>query len=117
MYPTSKSIYEWKTYYLKIIDMAEKIKDSNVKDILTYIEYTWEEGNCCKQTTFIYILIKYCINCLLDTKLALSFLLVPYLMPTSRHRTKLEVQESFISYCKVISAKIIFFYFIVLKYF
>ncbi|XP_023308149.2 uncharacterized protein LOC111689919 isoform X1 [Lucilia cuprina] len=44
LYPQSKSIYEWKLYYHKVIDKAEKLKDNGVKEILNNITNTCEEG-------------------------------------------------------------------------
>ncbi|KAM7357004.1 uncharacterized protein ACRADG_002534 [Cochliomyia hominivorax] len=78
LYPQAGNIYEWSSYYLKAIEKAEKIKDSSVREILTNIENTWEE----------------------DSKLALSLLLIPYLLPSTRKISKLSIQESFISYTR-----------------
>lgn len=44
LYPQSKSIYEWKSYYHKVIDRAKKIKDNVVRDILANIDHSIEMG-------------------------------------------------------------------------
>ncbi|KAI8114693.1 hypothetical protein CVS40_12959 [Lucilia cuprina] len=64
LYPGSKNIHEWKLYYQKVIVLSKKQKDNAVKEILTYIDSTEEE----------------------DSKLALTFMLLPYILPTSRKK-------------------------------
>ncbi|XP_073822426.1 uncharacterized protein isoform X2 [Musca autumnalis] len=78
LYPSSKEFYEWKIYYEKLIQKAEQLKESTVLNILANINRAEDE----------------------DSKLVLSLMLIPYVLPHYRKKTKLESLESFIYYCK-----------------
>ncbi|XP_075163647.1 uncharacterized protein LOC142236260 isoform X2 [Haematobia irritans] len=76
LYPQSKGVNDWRIYYPKIISKATKVREHSIQKILTIINKTLDE----------------------ETKYALALMVVPYLLPTARHNSKLEVQESFIIY-------------------
>ncbi|XP_073840055.1 uncharacterized protein [Musca autumnalis] len=76
LYPSCGNIYIWKQYYQLIVAKAEKINEHRVFNILRNIDRTEVE----------------------DSKLAQSFMLIPYILPAYRKKSKLECQESFIYY-------------------
>ncbi|XP_061390593.1 uncharacterized protein LOC133325908 isoform X2 [Musca vetustissima] len=78
LYPNSKSIYQWKQFYEKLILKAEQSKENSVLQILANIDRTEDE----------------------DCKIALSLMIIPFILPHYRKNTKLESLESFIYYCK-----------------
>ncbi|XP_073826088.1 uncharacterized protein [Musca autumnalis] len=75
LYSSTKNISEWKIYYPKVIAMFQESCDTNVNNILAKIDKTNDE----------------------DSKLALSLMLIPYMLPILRV-SKLASQESFICY-------------------
>ncbi|XP_073822260.1 uncharacterized protein [Musca autumnalis] len=76
LYSTTKHISEeWKIYYSKLIARFQQSRDTNVMNILANISKTNDE----------------------DCQLALSLMLIPYILPIHKI-TKLESQESFICY-------------------